>query len=271
MQPLITFTGDHAGCGAREPITVSRKATFKRRLPSLSRPPPEVPGLCEEEKINYYFNNGAQPAENPLREGLDEVMAGRGRIENPGHTASPLPSRSLGEDTGRWVPPGDRRVATALFPPGPGKGCVAKEAGCREPRPPRLPLLLQGPVSRGSQQTPRLLAGHGWMWGPRTQNGRPPGSSSSRAQSDLGGSNCNPPLLLLLGFWKESPSPGLLSAGGLLVVFVLKRKVLQQDDNSGCSIIASSPHSGNGQISRDIGPLSKGSDAVLRTDGHSLS
>lgn len=28
----------------------------------------KAPGFCEEEKINYYFNNEAKPAENPLRE-----------------------------------------------------------------------------------------------------------------------------------------------------------------------------------------------------------
>lgn len=40
---LITFTGEHVYRGAGEPITVSRKATFKRRLPSLLRPPSEGP------------------------------------------------------------------------------------------------------------------------------------------------------------------------------------------------------------------------------------
>lgn len=29
----------------------------------------EGPGFCGEEKINYYFNNEANPAENPLRDG----------------------------------------------------------------------------------------------------------------------------------------------------------------------------------------------------------
>lgn len=54
--------------GAAEPIRGSREATFKRSLPSLLRPPSAAPGFCEEEKINYYFNNEAKPAENPLRE-----------------------------------------------------------------------------------------------------------------------------------------------------------------------------------------------------------
>lgn len=40
---LITFTGEHVYRGAGEPITVSRKATFKRRLPLLLSPPSEGP------------------------------------------------------------------------------------------------------------------------------------------------------------------------------------------------------------------------------------
>lgn len=49
----------------------------------------KVPGFCEEEKINYYFNNEAKPAQNPLRERRDDVMACGGHIESSDHTAHP--------------------------------------------------------------------------------------------------------------------------------------------------------------------------------------
>lgn len=66
---LITFTGEHVYCKVGEQIIASRKATFKRKLPSHSRGLyQKVLRFCEEEKINYYFNNEAKPAENPLRE-----------------------------------------------------------------------------------------------------------------------------------------------------------------------------------------------------------
>lgn len=66
---LITFTGEHVYCKVGEQIMAFRKATFKRKLPSRSRGLYlKVLWFCEEEKINYYFNNEAKPAENPLRE-----------------------------------------------------------------------------------------------------------------------------------------------------------------------------------------------------------
>lgn len=53
----------------------------------------KAPGFCEEEKINYYFNNEAKPAENPLREWLDDVMAGRGDMRTL--TTRPTPPALL--------------------------------------------------------------------------------------------------------------------------------------------------------------------------------
>lgn len=65
---LITFTGGTCVPGAAEPIRGSGEAPFKRGLAPPPRPPSAAPGFCAEEKINYYFNNEAKPAENPLRE-----------------------------------------------------------------------------------------------------------------------------------------------------------------------------------------------------------
>lgn len=65
---LITFTGGHVYCKVGEQITALRKAVFKRKLPSRSQGLYlKVLWFCEKEKINYYFNNEAKPAENPLR------------------------------------------------------------------------------------------------------------------------------------------------------------------------------------------------------------
>lgn len=64
--PFITVAGEHVPRGAAEPIP-ARDGHFQRRLPRPPGPPPAGPGFCEEEKINYYFNNEAKLAENPLR------------------------------------------------------------------------------------------------------------------------------------------------------------------------------------------------------------
>lgn len=64
--PLITFPGEHVYCKVGD--YGFQKDIFKRNLPSHSQSPHlKVPWFCEEEKINYYFNNEAKPAENPLR------------------------------------------------------------------------------------------------------------------------------------------------------------------------------------------------------------
>lgn len=54
----------------------------------------KAPGFCEEEKINYYFNNEAKPAENPLREWRDDVRAGGGDMKAP-ITPPPCTQRSI--------------------------------------------------------------------------------------------------------------------------------------------------------------------------------